>query len=383
MRTHGTGPRIAAITALTPLFLLLVVPRVSWAGGVGQTDWPKYHFDLGNTGYNPNEAVLNSSNVGTLKEDWQFPTKDRVESPAAIVGGIAYFGTDYGDGRTYAVDTATGNQIWSRLTPGGYSIGTAPAVSSGIVYVGAFGALYALNAVTGKVLWKVARLDYFDSPAVENGIVYDASGDTLFARNATTGKKKWSFQPGGSLSLGAVAIANGTVYVSEVAGAVDALNAVTGAVLWSVPTAYNPSSPVVVGGTLIVGASRTIYAFDPANGSKRWSKQVNWTLLSDPTSFGGRVYFGAAGRHVVALKTSNGNKAWTFVTQGNPLSLTGANGVLYVGCTNDPNLYMLDAATGGLVSTYPTGVVAGSGATVVNGHVYFGDASGLHELGLP
>jgi outer membrane protein assembly factor BamB len=374
---------VCTIGAILPLLLTLLMPQTGSAAGAGATDWPKYHFDLGNTGYNPNEAVLNASNVGTLKEDWLFPAKDRVDSPAAVAGGVAYFGSELGDGRTYAVDTATGTQIWSRLTPGGYSVQTGPAVSSGLVYVGAYGALYALNAVTGKIRWKLTSQDYFNSPAIASGIVYDASGDTLYARDARTGKEVWTVRPGGSLSLGAVAIANGTVYVSEVAGALDALNATTGEVLWSVPTAYNPSSPVIVGKTVIVGAGRTAYGIDAADGSTHWSKHVNWILLSDPASFGGLVYFGAAGKHVVALKTTNGHKAWTFLTAGSPVSVTGANGLLYVGCTNDHNLYMLDAASGELVSTYPTDVVAGSGPTIVNGHVYFGDFVGFHELGLP
>src|SRR5207244_1377949 len=35
-----------------------------------RTDWPKFHFDLDNSGFNPHENVLNKSTVSGLKLAW-------------------------------------------------------------------------------------------------------------------------------------------------------------------------------------------------------------------------------------------------------------------------------------------------------------------------
>jgi len=53
-------------------------------------------------------------------------------------------------------------------------------VANGVVYFGTHseGALYALYASTGALLWKYTTWLYIDSsPAVVNGIVYVGSGD--------------------------------------------------------------------------------------------------------------------------------------------------------------------------------------------------------------
>jgi eukaryotic-like serine/threonine-protein kinase len=369
-------------TLLLLLVGVLCLPMRGASAGAAQTDWPKYHFDLGNTGFNPDESTLDASNVGTLHEDWEFATMDRVDSPPSVVSGIAYFGSGPADGRTYAVDTTTAQQVWSRSTPGGQSVATAPAVANGIVYVGAVGTLYALDAITGKIRWKLRSPGSFGSPAVANGVVFAATDDTLYARDAATGKRKWSFQPGAT-SLSTPALAGGMVYVSVDVGDVYALDEMTGAVEWSSLGGVNASAPVVVGDMVVVSAGRYVTALDATDGSFRWSRKDYWSLSSDPTSFGGLIYFSAGGRHVFALKASNGKKAWTSTAADSARGTTGANGLLYVGCHLDTSLCALKAATGKLVSTYAIDGKLGSAPTVVNGHVYFGDDAGMHELGLP
>ena len=57
----------------------------------------------------------------------------------------------------------------------------------------------------------------FSSPAVANGVVYVAAGDPLdrtydlYALNASTGAGLWSFQT--TNSFGSPAVANGVVYI--------------------------------------------------------------------------------------------------------------------------------------------------------------------------
>ena len=76
------------------------------------------------------------------------------------------------------------------------------------------------------------------SPAVVNGVVYIGSrDDNLYALNASTGAKLWSFTTGGEV-IASPAVANGVVYIGSYNqntndGTMYALDARTGALLWS------------------------------------------------------------------------------------------------------------------------------------------------------
>jgi outer membrane protein assembly factor BamB len=68
---------------------------------------------------------------------------------------------------------------------------------------------------------------------VANGVVYVGAVDhNVYALNATTGAKLWSYTTGNDV-YSSPAVANGVVYVGSEDGNVYALNASTGVKLWS------------------------------------------------------------------------------------------------------------------------------------------------------
>ena len=74
------------------------------------------------------------------------------------------------------------------------------------------------------------------SPAVANGVVYVGSDDNnVYALNASTGALLWSYTTGSTV-VSSPAVANGVVYVGSSDDNVYALNASTGALLWSYTT---------------------------------------------------------------------------------------------------------------------------------------------------
>ena len=70
---------------------------------------------------------------------WKFPTGDRVISSPVFKDNVIYFGGD--DANVYAVDAATGRQIWKRTTNG--PVPATPAIADGTLYVRAATHLYA------------------------------------------------------------------------------------------------------------------------------------------------------------------------------------------------------------------------------------------------
>jgi outer membrane protein assembly factor BamB len=64
-----------------------------------------------------------------------------------VAKGVVFVGSN--DGNVYALNAATGTQLWSFTTGG--SVGSSPAVANGAVYVGSNdGNLYAFDLAGGQ-----------------------------------------------------------------------------------------------------------------------------------------------------------------------------------------------------------------------------------------
>jgi polyvinyl alcohol dehydrogenase (cytochrome) len=136
----------------------------------------------------------------------------------------------------YALDPDTGATLWSTQVGPGSSLGGiewGSASDGQRIYVaisnlngfpnpagGNAGSFAALDPATGTVLWQVAdpngAVD-IGPMAVSNGVVYGSSlgqapgAPTMLALNAATGATLWSFPPGSSVNCGAT-IVDGGVY---------------------------------------------------------------------------------------------------------------------------------------------------------------------------
>jgi len=80
----------------------------------------------------------------------------------------------------------------------------------------------ALDAFTGTVIWRFTAGDtVYSSPTVVNGVVYiggDLTTDgAVYALNAVSGAKLWSFSTGNLWVYSTPAVANGVVYVGSFA----------------------------------------------------------------------------------------------------------------------------------------------------------------------
>jgi hypothetical protein len=102
------------------------------------------------------------------------------------------------------------------------------------------------------------------SPAVVGDVVYVGSEDhDVYALNARTGAYIWSYTTGAGVGFTSPAVADGTVFVGSDDGKVYALDAATGNLVWSYQTGdMVSSSPAVVGGVVYVGSDDgKVYAF--------------------------------------------------------------------------------------------------------------------------
>ncbi|MFD5424050.1 PQQ-binding-like beta-propeller repeat protein, partial [Streptomyces sp. NPDC127084] len=109
---------------------------------------------------------------------WSFRTDKRIGSTPAIAKGIVYVGSD--DGALYAVDARTGKERWKLRTD--ERMESSPTVVDGTVYVGSDdGFLYALDAVTGAKRWTYETGSNGTAPVVVDGVVYTGSNNGVHA----------------------------------------------------------------------------------------------------------------------------------------------------------------------------------------------------------
>ncbi len=171
-------------------------------------------------------------------------------------------------------------------------------------------------------------------------------------------------------------VANGVLYVGtygDNASALVALNASTGALLWTFPIydEIRNSAPAVANGIVYVGTNQYagyLYALNASTGALLWRHAIRGGIGSSPAVANGIVY---VGRNVLsALNATTGALLWEF--SGPDFSSPAvANGIVYVG---SDNLWALNATTGALVWESPFG--GGSSPAVVNGVVYLGAYTG-------
>jgi len=153
-------------------------------------------------------------------------------------GSVTILGAGQKSGIYYALNPDTGDVLWhTQVGPGSYlggiewgsaSDGTriyvAIANVNGVPYAaGRAGSWSALNPVNGEILWQIADPNHagwdYGPMTVANGVVYAESmgglnsttAPTMFALNAATGATLWSYVAGASVNAGA-SVVNGVVY---------------------------------------------------------------------------------------------------------------------------------------------------------------------------
>lgn len=185
-------------------------------------------------------------------------------------------------------------QLWTHQA--GESIESSAAIVGGTVFVGSSqksgkGELIALSLDNGSVYWKFTT----DSPIGESSPAY-----------------------GG-----------GVVYIGDLGGWLNALNASTGEKLWAVKTGGEiKSSPVVVGDRVLIGSyDEHLYCISARNGSVLWKAKTNGPVHSTPGVADGMAFVAGCDELFRAIRLSDGKEVFT-VSSG---AYTGASPALRMG----------------------------------------------------
>lgn len=229
-----------------------------------------------------------------------------------------------------------------------------------------------------ELLWKYMTESYYgSSPAVVDGVVYVCGIYDINAIDALTGRLLWTSLNGGGMS--SPTVAGNVLYVGSNDYNISALDTSTGAVLWKSRTgSVVYSSPAVVKGIVYAGSwDGNLYALDASTGTLLWNYTTGGEVRSSPAVTDGIVYFGSADRNLYALDAGTGELIWQYVT-GDELYYSSpavADGLVYIQ-SSDHNLCALDASTGDVLWTYPVRGWGDSCPAVADGVVYIGSDDG-------
>lgn len=359
-------------------------------------DWITHGRNYSETRFSP----LNQINAGNIKQlglAWSFDTDTTrgLEATPIVVDGVMY--TTGSWSVVFALDARTGKQLWrwDPQVPRTFGqkaccdvVNRGVAVYKGKVYVGTLdGRLVALNAESGKPLWQVVTVD--------QSLPYTVTG----APRVVKGK---------------VLIGNGGAEMG-VRGYISAYDAETGKMAWRFYTVPgDPSKPFEspameraaktwTGEWWKIGGGGTVWdsmAYDPeldllyigtGNGSP-WDRQIRSGGTGD------NLYLSS----IVALKPETGEMVWYYqTTPGDSwdytatqhiiladLDIGGRKRKVLMQAPKNGFFYVLDRTNGELLSarayvpiSWATGVDKKTGRPVENPGVHYKDAAAFLKPG--
>jgi outer membrane protein assembly factor BamB len=232
--------------------------------------------------------------------------------------------------------------------------------------------------------WSLPLDGIYVSPAVAGNTVFvraeaDNKGQML-ALDIASGKQRWTFRPkrlssasngyfGGHLT--SPVVVDGTVFVGA-GKEVYALDAATGAVGWTfVAQDYISSSATVSSDRIYISDFGHLYAIDRQTGQLVWAFPTERSIYFSPVVAAQTVLL-TNGDTLVALDTTSGKPRWNLKVPGEeliPAAIQGSRGF----AKSISTLYALDLASGKLlwrshdVNFISLPVVAGDQVFVVSG----------------
>lgn len=334
------------------------------------SDWLSNGRDYREQRFSP-LSQINTTNVDKLGVAWEFRTFSTraLEASPIVANGVMFITAPWS--KVFAIDAKTGKQIWTYdpHVPGAWGRfaccdvpNRGVAIWKGAVFVGTLdGRLVKLDAATGKPFWDVSTIDrskaytITGAPRIVKGLVlignggaeYDVRG-YLSAYDADTGKLRWRFY----------AVPGDPKLSPE--------NAAMGAALKTWPDRDSRSPWWKMGGG---GGPWDSMAYDPGldllyvgtgNGDP-WNRDVRSPKGGD------NLYLSS----ILALRPETGKLAWYYqTTPGDSwdfdatshmiladLTIGGSLQKVIIQAPKNGFFYVLDRATGKLISAKPYAVV--------------------------
>jgi outer membrane protein assembly factor BamB len=304
--------RIKSASAFVALAALL---SACGGGELPPSNFPGLTVE-GNTAYLASNMVVHKFDPASGKELWRFPAVGQtyaandgrgpfagqpVKFKDVVVVGGAITANGSADAHIYGLRDSDGAEAWRWSVPeaderGRREFADGVATDGKLLFAAnGNGTLYALDASSGTpaVVWThKAGNKLWSKPLVVDERVYQSSLDhSLYALDAATGRQLWKFTAKASLAS-TPAFANGTLFVGAFDSTFYAIDAATGAKKWeSKVDAWVWNQAAVSNGVVFFGDTKgRFYALDAETGARNFVAELGDTVHARPVVIGDKVY---------------------------------------------------------------------------------------------
>jgi outer membrane protein assembly factor BamB len=318
---YDTGIRADPSLASVPVAVAPPTVNLAWPQGGGIASHAFYHLALGAA---PRRIFRTSAGEGASDEQ-RLLAQPVVDSKGRV------FVLDV-EAQITAIDSNTGRRLWKRSLRGdedsdGTLGGGLAAVGGRVFVTTGFAQVIALEAASGKMLWRRnVSAPFRSAPTVADGRVFAVSTDNhSHALDATTGAVIWTHRGASELTslLGGAAPAydSGVVVVAYSTGELFGLRATNGNELWSDYLARSGrasnvaqiadirASPVIDRGrVLAISNSGRMVALNLANGLRIWEKRLG--SIQTPWAAGDFIYVVTTDSLLLCISRADGRIRW-------------------------------------------------------------------------
>ena len=292
---------------------------------------------------------------------WARGVGEYIEYPPSYCDGVLYVNTFKGD--TFAIDAETGKVIWKKVSRAPKP--STPAIAGDKLIVSSKdGTVTALTRKSGKLVWQIrthAKVE--SSPAVAEGTVFFGATDgRLFAVDADTGRIRWAFDTGGRINS-SPSLAEGRVCITTYAGSVFCLRQRDGHKLWSTYVkrdtfryeSFYASASTDGRRLYTISRSGRIVALDADTGRVIWTDRVDSLGYSTPAVGRDRIFVGDFNGGLRAYRKTDGRLLWRSHVGGRILGAPVVIGDLVFFSTLETETYAARTSDGKIVWRYGLG----------------------------
>ncbi|TAN05075.1 MAG: hypothetical protein EPN38_12630 [Rhodanobacteraceae bacterium] len=245
-------------------------------------------------------SAMFAVDAATGKQVWVYPTQGEDMPTPVFDRGRLLFGN--GDGHVYALAAASGQLVWKTPIKSFVSMSSATLdPGRGVLVMGGTqpSAIHGLDAETGKLLWSVTPPGVFSSSA----------GDGTLAIHGSTAIGQIETQDDAQARSG------------ESSSQELAIDLGSGKILWSttlgggkVPPRNKDAVPTIVAGVVYTGSPVTHreYALDAASGKILWQRAMPASMKAAPAVVGNAVIQPTASGDIVTLDKGSGKIIHTY-----------------------------------------------------------------------
>jgi outer membrane protein assembly factor BamB len=317
-------------------------------------DWAQWRGP-DRTGHVP-AGVAVPKDLSTHNVLWHVSIGDGLASPVVSGGKVFYIDNQHGKETVHAADASSGKQLWSetldeatqdRQSKSGPRC--TPLADGDRVYAQSCrGELHCLNALDGKLIWKLSYVKDFDaifigekgkasgasrhgyagSPMIDGEhLIVEAGGQhgaSIVCLDKHTGSVIWKSQsdmPGYAAPIEATLLGTKQI-IAFMAEEVIALNPTDGALLWHSPVktslGRHVTTPVVVNDMVMV-ASHQVGLIgikiskegETFKADQAWVAKESAINFSSPVVVDGYLYGAGPSQNIVCVDVKTGKQMWS------------------------------------------------------------------------